>query len=241
MCLLFFMAVSLLPACKKVKEQKENKLIVLDKDEYYPNYPDFYNFRLREYYENIHNGYFANPKRIISSIMQDSLAFIPFLYNNAYIDRQQDTYLTFKSIILRRDRDFQIVFYKFCTYYTDLGKFFHIEYPVIQDARIKAQLFVIINPKNPDILKSAFIIWSSKPANTIDMKYSNKDMATPIYMWGINKTTDTITTNLSLQTIKSMYLDFEHVYNFKKYKSIEVDYQYTTMDDSFFKHIKFNE
>ena len=117
--------------------------------------------------------------------------------------------------------------------------FDYIEYALEYDTRKKRIIFAFGDYKK-DYYSSAYIDWSTKD-------YLNDGQQTikmvldyvPRYMWEINKTTDTITTNLSLNSIKLLYPEFEGVYIFKKYKEIIIDFNYSTFDSTFYQNIKF--
>jgi hypothetical protein len=124
-----------------------------------------------------------------------------------------------------------------------------IEYPVDYSARCK--MLIIAQKKSLPMFseenysKSFFVKWSTRPAfsyiKSKHKKIKTKEKSIPVYTWGINITTDTITTNLSLKNIKQLYPDFEGKYLFKKYDSIVVDYSYINNFELFFKKIKFFE
>ncbi|MCL5990629.1 MAG: hypothetical protein M1419_00820, partial [Bacteroidetes bacterium] len=122
-----------------------------------------------------------------------------------------------------------------------------IEYPLEKYARKKVVLFILKDEYDQRIHKSAYISWSSLQSNILilhpkkglNLIFKNQGYYYPVYMWGINKTTDTIETNLSINSIKSLYPEFQGKYIFKKYSEIIVNYKYSTLDTSFFNNIQF--
>lgn len=183
-----------------------------------------------------------DPDKTAKVIINDSLEFI----STKIINRVEFApFETIQAIQIVRDNVVDFLFYKYYKYSTiEKQGVTHIEYPLDTINRQKMMLFILGYHDGQKNLKSAYIKWSSKAYNEPPdyMKKTLQDRPyNYLYLWGINFLTDSITTNLSLKSIKLLYPDFEGVYVFKKYKRIILDHNYSTFDRTFFKHIEFVE
>lgn len=201
-------------------------------------YPDYYKNKLL--YEAQHNIPLRDPENVRRLISIDSNALIP-LYRKQWPYIMNDTNDIFKIVSKKSDYyTFQYLFYKriLCLDEMDRHVLFHIEYPLELSGRKKLTIFSIVEYgfEIDTMMKSAYIIWSSKGANSTT-KNSNYHGHNSVYMWEINRSTDTIITNLSYSTIKRLYPDFYGVYRKGKYKSITIDESLPS--DEFFNKIEF--
>ncbi len=229
--ILFFVCLSfLMLSCDN------DKKIRIYKGPYYEDFPEYYDNFIR--YTLTENTKLLN-SAIIVKVLNDSSNFINYRNIN-----QVDTipYLTLQSIEYYKDNIRDFLFYKYMIYSSKdyQGKMYQVEYPLELSGRKK--MLILAFEHNFDTLANgaAYIQWSSKPMNIDDLKY-NPDVAKPSYLWGINKLTDTITTNLSIKTLQQLYPDFEGVYIYKKYSEITIDHSYSSFDRSLFEHIEFVE
>jgi len=213
-------------------ENKKIKLIPVYK--YYKDYPEFYEGK-RKYSFN-KNLKLLNSEFLSEIIIKDSGNFIATRIES---DRYQDSFtVQANSIIV--DNLIMYSYYKYLRYGTgsiNYGSLDQIEYALEKDIRKKRLIFVLSDNRE-NITNSVYIDWSSNRYNDVS-HLKLKEFPYPIYMWEINKTTDTITTNLSLKSIKLLYTEFEGIYIYKKYKEIVLDFQYSTFDRIFFDHIEF--
>lgn len=229
--ILFFICLSIL-----MLSCDNDKKFVIYKGAYYEDFPEYYDHFIR--YTLTENTKLLNTD-IIVKVLTDSSNFINYRKIN-----QIDTipYLTLQSIEYYKDNIRDFLFYKYMIYSSNdyLGEMYQIEYPLELSGRKK--MLILAFEHNFDALANgaAYIQWSSKPMNISDLKY-NPDVAIPFYIWGINKLTDTITTNLSMKTLQQLYPDFEGVYIYKKYKEITIDHSFSSFDRSLFEHIEFVE
>lgn len=209
---------------------------------FYDDYPDYY----ENYYqfEFVENTKLIVGTKILNLMLKNNENLIGLhKINQDFDDFPEINTLT---VVNQIGRNRSLKFYKYQMYFNlDTSAWLiNYEYPIDTTLRKKIKIFELHyeypNP-NPDTLyKSCYIEWSSKQANVFD-KHPELQSWRPEFMWGINKTTDTIQTNLSRESIMTLYPDFNGVYIFKKYSKIEVDYSYQIKDSSFFNHIKFIE
>jgi hypothetical protein len=209
------------------------------------NYPDFCKNRYN--YELVNNGFLLDEKKIksIYPTLKDSLIdlFNVYLSNFQIYDEQ-----ALQVSIRNQGIEKGYIFYKYLTNMSSNGFVVNedyylrqIEYPIEETGRKKMMIlsFWKQKVKQPDS-EAAFIEWSSIRVDSIPIKWGLYD-SYPIYMWGINKTTDTLKTNLSLECIKMMFPEFEGEYIYKNYKKIEINYEYSTFQKEFYDSIKFIE
>lgn len=114
--------------------------------------------------------------------------------------------------------------------------YYQVEYPLDETGRLKMNILISIEV-NPKIIQSAYIKWTSKSVFGRDSVAGIK--ISSLYTWDINKTTDTIWTNLSLGSIKKLYPEFHGKYIHKMLDSIIINYNYSTHDYEFYNNIKF--
>lgn len=185
-------------------------------------------------YELQHNALSLDGNIIKSIFLNDSANLIE-LYNDNF---KVNNNTILRVVSIPRGIHTGLLFYKYMHYEMQYPahNLLHVEYPLDENGRKKIQIFEI---SDYDLPKAAYIIWSSKPINFNGSIIARDSKS--IYTWGINKSTDTIISNLKFNTIKSIYKDFEGVYIFKKYKSITFNYKYPTDNGSFFEHIELKE
>lgn len=207
-------------------------------DIYRKDYKEFYINRLA--YEMKTSAPSIELQRINQYLLMDSLHLVPLIRRNLkYHDLKEKAILFVKEKICLVDISIErsYIFYK----YVD-ERIVQLEFPIEESGRNKMVIFFIRNNLNNEkIHKAGYIRWTSLEACYFKGYTWEEKKETPIYMWGINKSTDTVETNLCLKSIKELYPDFQGTYVFKKYKEIIVDYKYSTLDQSLFKHIKFVE
>lgn len=209
---------------------------------YYKDYPEFYNNRRA--YELNKNSSLIN-KQLAYRILQKeenkltNINIINLVIPDFYFIKKP----VFKMYEFRVGTSIQCIFFKYLEIWPNINSdpILHIEYPLTKRAREKMMILVwekLINKKD---LKAAYIHWISDKANMIYLM--NYDVAEkyPIYMWGINKSTDTLYSNLSKRSIKLLFPEFRGEYIYKNYSNIELDYQYSLEDNSFFENIEFIE
>lgn len=207
--------------------------------EYYDDFPEYYDdftsYTIRE------NTKLLSSEFVIKLLLLDSSNLIKINHNrhNNFAPN-----LTLQAIEYYRDNERDFLFYKNLLYTSTSyhGVLYQIEYPIELNGRKKMIIMALKQYYNKYSMQAAFVEWSSKPMNPINIDNPPElDYAGPKYLWGINKLTDTITTNLNQKSIKKLYPDFKGVYIYKKYKEIIFDYSYSTFDRSFFEHIVFIE
>lgn len=202
--------------------------------------PDILNYQENSFdYELYHNSIKMNKQQLEVILKNDSANLIESTIKNMTIETIE--VLPLLKIVQLWKSDFvDFQFYKIYRSMHGAKYLYEYEYPISYSGRLKTKV-ILIEPlpvrHNP---KGAYIKWSSKPVYNEDL-YVDYNENHSIYMWGINKTTDTLTTNLSLKTIQILYPEFSGIYIFKKYKKIIVDYQYVMQGNEFFKKIEFIE
>lgn len=180
--------------------------------------------------------------KVFNAIIKDSLNLI----NTKTINRDEFVpFETIQAIEIIRDEVIDFQFYKYYKYKAESHRTLtHIEYPLDSINRQKILIYCINEFPDENNFVSAYIKWSSKAYNQPPdymMDKINEPYFTYLYLWDINFLTDSITTNLSLQSIKKLYPDFNGVYTFKKYNKIIIDHSYSSFDRSLFNHISFIE
>ncbi len=245
--LLFFL---ILIGCQNRKEKTKKSA---EKNEttfeyiYEKDYEDYYFDKLN--YEFNNNAKPKNADTVFALMMADSINLIDLKrINLPHPDFTEKSNLNIHELIIGSEKSY--FFYKH--WEQIVNNHFHnfliqIEYPLEKYARKKVVLFILKDEYDQRIHKSAYISWSSLQSNILilhpkkglNLIFKNQGYYYPVYMWGINKTTDTIETNLSINSIKSLYPEFQGKYIFKKYSEIIVNYKYSTLDTSFFNNIQF--
>lgn len=221
------------------KQEKGHSIKIFEKI-YAADYHDYYSNRLN--YEFKMNGTPINANKICDLILADSANFVTLNRINL-----ADPDFSEKSILSVHEKYFgpedSYFFYKHIVNQSLKHGclVLQIEYPVEESGRNKVMIFSLMHKRTQRINKSAYIRWTSLRADLyshLGPEFAEKH---PSYMWGINKSTDTVETNLSFRSIKALYPDFQGKYILKKYKEIIVDYNYSTVDQSLFNHITFIE
>lgn len=216
------------------KEIDKNMLL----REFEEEYPEFYRSNRLDY-EISHNGYDKYNKLYNRIFMNKALKMIDYAdLNYPYPSYEEFSIFEIQKKYINNSNQF-IFFKRYRTspiFYKDY-LVYHYEYPITDDGKQKMMILAFQYSYDNPNLKAAYIKWTSKPANT--MKYLNWNRE-PIYMWGINASTDSIETNLPYKLIKSFFKDFKGNYTYKNYDSIIVDYS-VLEKEKFFKNIQFKE
>jgi len=204
---------------------------------FFGEYTDYYVSKFQ--FEYKHNSKLIDIDTLLTVFKRDSSNMIKLVSKNSDLMCIEE----FNNLIVKQKKvlNTKLIRYDFykifnVQYQNYFKKALHIEFPKDKNAREKIMILSIqtLKPNNRAMLfdNGAYIKWINMPAYSEDYF---------CYMWGINKSTDTITTNLSLESIKMLYPDFEGKYIFKKYDSIVVDYSFIDNFELFFKKIKFFE
>ncbi|HRP03151.1 MAG TPA: hypothetical protein PLE30_10940 [Candidatus Kapabacteria bacterium] len=202
----------------------------------------FYDENHQYFNNNVHptlfeSSKFINQDSVYNLIIEDSVNFIQLSRIN-YIEFSP--YLTLQVNEIIKDNIVDYLCYKYLSFNGNFNaNLTQIEYPLDSFGRKKMLIFGISYNRDFENLKCTYIEWSNIPY--LDNSFMNDSMDYSLYLWGINKSTDTITTNLSIKTIKKLYPDFKGKYIFKKYRKIIIDHSYSSFDNSLFNNIKFVE
>ena len=235
--ILGFLLLISICSCNNEKDDLQTHGLRLAVIRFWNDYFDYYFSKFQFEYE--HNTKLINIDTLLNVFSLDSSNMIKLIHKNfEMLNPTEYTNLTVRQEKVNNTEIIRINFYKIFNvpYIEDFKKVLHIEYPVDRNAREKMIILSVqtLKPDNRDIpyKQAALINWINLPAYSDDF---------PCYMWGINKSTDTLRTNLSLESIKMLYPEFNGVYVFRKYDSIVVDYQYIKNINVFFRKIKFYE
>lgn len=223
-----------------IEDKKSNNLTYWEAFEtvFYKDYPEYYHNHVK--YEFGRNAKIVDSQIYFEKIEKDSMNLFQLYKINSKVPDFRDE-IIMKIIKRRVGGDESYIFYKYDDNYvgTNGNCLLNIEYPIDYSSRRKMKILAMYGLEQEHPYRAAFVQWSSKPTNRRVSYYDST--APPVYMWGINKTTDTIWTNFSEESIKKLYPEFEGVYIFKKYDKVEIDYSYSTDDVEFFENIKFIE
>ena len=233
--ILYSIVIIFLISCKN---EKKYQFIPLEKfSKYYKIYPEFNDNREKYFLTTnlklIDNNFFS---KIIANDSNNFIFTRTISYNGYALNILQANQFVLDNILLFK-------FYKYLTFTSERYSkcFYQIEYSLEYDNRKKRVIFAFGDFVKSNF-QSAYIDWSSRLYNDFShIPYKAKLDFVPLYMWEINKTTDTITTNLSLKSIQQLYHEFDGVYIYKKYKEIILDYSFSTFDSTFYQNIKFIE
>lgn len=142
-----------------------------------------------------------------------------------------------KVVDMPRGIERAYLFYKYYFHSTSsiYNPILHIEYPLQSDGRKKICIYILKNDSLQTDGNAAYIQWSSKAVNLEEGNLIQHRI--PIYTWGINTTTDTVITNLSIKDIKILYPNFSGVFIRKQYKELILNYKYSTSNGEFFNNI----
>jgi hypothetical protein len=229
--IIMIITILFLNSCDKKKTYHFNYIFQSD-------YPDYY--WDRQNYEITNNLLPKNYFHLYDKFLKDSMNSILLKRNNL---KHPD--FTTKYILKVLEKTIgakkTYFFYKHILNDYNDKSILHIEFPLDKNGREKMLILSIINEYKERTHKASYIRWTSKQANLYKHLRFEGRYKNPIYMWGINKTTDTIVSNLSLNNIKKLYPDFNGKFIQKKYKQINIDYNYSTGDTAFFNNIEFVE
>ncbi|MCX6154067.1 MAG: hypothetical protein NT007_07905 [Candidatus Kapabacteria bacterium] len=228
-------------SCSNRKSDNSSAIIISQiKAKFSDIFPEFYNSSKRFEFEYKLNYILPDPNKLHSIIISDS-SNLSMLKNRDKIGFA-DSLLTETSIKMSQlhwegNREIFFSFYKNIDLILDnRHSLCLIEYPLEKYARVKVQIISFQLDLFSSNYVSAIIQWSNEPMNyQQDIKFA------PIYIWGINQTTDTIRSNLQLNTIKSLFPEFKGTYIFKKFKEVIIDDNYLNKGDDFFNHIQIIE
>lgn len=221
--------------CSKDEQNNTNKSkysVVVYK--WINEYPEFYSNPLK--YEIDNNLKSINTNIIYNVLKNDSCNLMKMQRIN--LKSKDSTILIVKE--RRHNNNLGLIIYKQLEqyYYEKNCKIVQYEYPLSNDSRRKIVIFGIEYLDKQNESFCCYVSWSSTPVNVFKNEKTPK-LTFYNYMWGINKSTDTITSNLSLNNIKSLYPEFEGIYIFKKYSSLVLNHEFPSNDLSFYSNIEF--
>jgi hypothetical protein len=201
---------------------------------YFDIYPEFYKNSL-EYENRIISK--KNEDRYLSLFSTNKVKFINLKIKNGSVIKSKSNVFKInqnnkykKTVnILKHNLLFNENFNK---------SILQIEYFVTKNSKIKMMIFGFPN----DSINNCFYIkWSSKNVDDFIKPCSRRGLFSPTFMWGINKSTESITSNLDSETIKQLFPDFEGLYYLENFKEIIIDYKYNIENLDFYWNIEFNK
>ena len=208
-------------------------------------YPYFYKDQMS--FEINANVLPINGKEFYNLLLRDSSELIDVRIK--HLDSNNYNLIYKEGCIFGSYRCKEGVSYKFYKHYHGIlnyrAKFFQIEFPLVRNSKEKILIFLISKKQEFGHYKynAAYIKWFSRNAQKSNYPFLPWDLNQkyPIYMWGINKSTDSIYTNFSERSIKELYPEFNGKYVFRNLNKIIIDYQYDIESKEFFDNIKFIE
>lgn len=248
-CLYFFLIIIFGISCKE--SEKNTNIDLYDILRYIVSnplefeYPYFYKDQMS--FEINANVFPINGKEFYNLLLRDSSELIDVRIKN--LDSNNYNLIYKESFILGSYLCKEGVSYKFYKHYhgpinykTD---FYQIEYPLVRNSKEKILIFVISKKQkfNHYSYNAAYIKWFSRNAQKSNYPFLPWDpnQKYPIYMWGINKSTDSIYTNFSERSIKELYPEFNGKYVFRNLNKIIIDYQYDIESKEFYENIELIE
>lgn len=200
-------------------------------------YPEYYKNRFKYYLDHYNN--ILNVKNIIDLMKTEAPNMINLIQLNNHSFNKDIFQL--KEVKYENSgnskSNFQILKHITENSFENESEIIQIEYPSTYNTRKKCLIISKINYNNKIKNKCFYVQWSTKPDHLMNFEIIGPYK--PCYMWGINKTTDTLLTNLTLINVKKLFPQFEGIYIFKTFKEIIIDYSYETSDISFYWNIEF--
>lgn len=209
------------------------------------DYPHFYKDQMS--FEINANVLPINGKEFYNLLLRDSIELIDVRIKK--LDSNNYNLIYKEGCILGSYRCKEGVSYKFYKHYHGninyRTEFIQLEFPLVRNSKEKILIFLISKKQEFHHYKynAAYIKWSSRNAQKSNYPFPPRDpnQKYPIYMWGINKSTDSISTNFSERSIKELYPEFNGKYVFRNLKKIIIDYQYDIESKEFYENIKLIE